>query len=224
MTTPTSIQKTFPLRLASAIAVIVYLVSAYWHIFHGALNPDEGFYAVTTRAVAQGEMPYRDFGFTQPPVVLYANSLPLSVTGFGLFQQRFVNGLWAAAALTLAANWLARQTRLSWGGTRPVLRHIQPLDVFRSHRKDLRFHHPAGDAWGNCVSSDEIWQSPKFCPRPSRRPWYWNTTTRGPLFRTALAVRALAWPGSVCEGMRRCSRRHIARGVSRRPALLINGR
>jgi 4-amino-4-deoxy-L-arabinose transferase-like glycosyltransferase len=93
----------------------VYLASAWWHIFHGALNPDEGFYAVATRAVTQGEMPYRDFGFTQPPLVLYANSLPLTAVGFGLFQQRFVNGIWAALALALAVVWLARQTRLAWG-------------------------------------------------------------------------------------------------------------
>lgn len=93
----------------------IYAVSVWWHIFHGALNPDEGFYAVATRAVAQGEMPYRDFGFTQPPLVVYANSLPLSILGFGLFPQRFVNGLWAGGALLLAAVSLARNTRASWG-------------------------------------------------------------------------------------------------------------
>lgn len=100
--------------LAVVLTVSVYLVSAYWHVFHGALNTDEGFYAVATRAVAQGEMPYRDFGFTQPPLLLYANSLPLSVTGFGLFAQRIVNGLWALIALGLAALWLSWQTRPGW--------------------------------------------------------------------------------------------------------------
>jgi hypothetical protein len=110
-----------PLKKNSALifgiigAAGIYLASAWWHVLHGALNPDEGFYAVATRAVAQGEVPYRDFGFTQPPLVLYANSLPLLATGFGLFQQRFINGLWAAAALILAAVWLARNTRPAWG-------------------------------------------------------------------------------------------------------------
>ncbi|HEY8995927.1 MAG TPA: hypothetical protein VIM71_14780, partial [Lacunisphaera sp.] len=89
--------------------------SAWWHIHHGALNPDEGFYAIATRAVAQGEVPYRDFGFTQPPLLLYANSMPLRAIGFGLFQQRFINGIWAMAALVLAAVWLARHTRPAWG-------------------------------------------------------------------------------------------------------------
>lgn len=115
MTVAATVKAPVALRYVVVFTVIVYLASAAWHIFHGALNPDEGFYAVATRAVAQGEMPYRDFGFTQPPVVLYANSLPLRLTGFGLYAQRSVNGLWAAIALALAASWLARQTRPSWG-------------------------------------------------------------------------------------------------------------
>jgi 4-amino-4-deoxy-L-arabinose transferase-like glycosyltransferase len=100
--------------LALTVVVTIHLVSAGWHVLFGALNADEGFYAVATRAVAQGEMPYRDFGFTQPPLVLYANALPMRLLGFGLFEQRVVNGLWAAAALGLAAVWLLRRAHPAW--------------------------------------------------------------------------------------------------------------
>lgn len=100
---------------AVALAVLaIHLTSARWHVLHGSLNADEGFYAIGTRAVAQGEMPYRDFGFPQPPLVLYANALPLQAAGFGLFAQRAVNGLWTALALGLAAAWLARRTHPAW--------------------------------------------------------------------------------------------------------------
>ena len=101
--------------LAVVVVAIVHLASARWHVRYGSLNADEGFYAIATRSVANGEMPYRDFGFTQPPLVLYTNALPLRFAGFGLFQQRAVNGLWAALALALAAWWLARRTRPAWG-------------------------------------------------------------------------------------------------------------
>jgi hypothetical protein len=100
---------------AAGLVVVIYLASATWHIFYGAQNTDEGFYAVATRAVAQGEMPYRDFGFTQPPLVLYANALPLRLIGPGLFAQRALNGVWASLALLIAAAWLARRTRPTWG-------------------------------------------------------------------------------------------------------------
>lgn len=97
------------------VAVLaVHFLSARWHVFYGAHNTDEGFYAVATRAVAHGEVPYRDFGFTQPPLVLYANALPLRLLGFGLFSQRALNGAWAALALVLAAGWLARRTHPAW--------------------------------------------------------------------------------------------------------------
>ena len=103
------------LWLALGLVVALHVLSARWHILYGGLNADEGFYAVATRAVAQGEIPYRDFGFTQPPLVLYANALPLRLLGFGLFPQRSLNALWAAGALGLAAWWLARRTHPAWG-------------------------------------------------------------------------------------------------------------
>ena len=73
--------------------MIVHIASAYWHISFGAQNADEGFYAVATRSVTEGEMPFRDFGFPQPPFVLYANCLPMRIVGFGLFAQRSVNAV-----------------------------------------------------------------------------------------------------------------------------------
>lgn len=97
--------------LGLAAVLAVHLVSARWHILHGAHNTDEGFYAIVTRSVARGEMPYRDFGFTQPPVVPYVNALPLRALGFGLFQQRALNGAWGLLALGLAAWCLARRTQ-----------------------------------------------------------------------------------------------------------------
>jgi len=102
------------LWLMILLAGVIHLTSARWHIRYGGFNTDEGFYAIATRAVAQGEMPYRDFGFTQTPLVLYANALPLQLAGFGLFSQRAINGLWGAIALALAATWLARRTRPGW--------------------------------------------------------------------------------------------------------------
>jgi 4-amino-4-deoxy-L-arabinose transferase-like glycosyltransferase len=38
----------------------------------------------------------------------------MQFTGFGLYAQRAVNGLWGAATLVLAAGWLARRTSPTW--------------------------------------------------------------------------------------------------------------
>lgn len=101
--------------VALVLAVTLHLVSARWHVLRGAFNADEGFYAIATRSVAQGDMPYRDFGFTQPPLVPYVNALPMRLFGFGLFPQRAINGFWAAVALGVAVVWLARRTHPGWG-------------------------------------------------------------------------------------------------------------
>ena len=103
------------LRRCAIGVVLLYFISAFGHVFFGSMNADEGFYAVAARAVMQGEMPYRDFGYTQTPLLPFINGLVMRFTGYGLFEQRAVNGVWGALALALAAFWLARRTR-AWVG------------------------------------------------------------------------------------------------------------
>ena len=92
----------------------IHLVSACWHVLFGGQNIDEGFYALAARSVWQGDLPYRDFGYTQMPLLPYINGLVMQLTGFGLFEQRAINALWGALTLLLAARWLARRTSPAW--------------------------------------------------------------------------------------------------------------
>jgi 4-amino-4-deoxy-L-arabinose transferase-like glycosyltransferase len=93
----------------AGVLAAAYAALAAFHVAYGSMNVDEGFYAAAARAVWQGEMPYRDFGFTQPPLVAYVNAPALALTGFGLFQQRAVNGVWGALAILLAARLVRRR-------------------------------------------------------------------------------------------------------------------
>lgn len=95
--------------LAVTLAIATYLTAAMFFVRHGALNPDEGFYAAAARAVFAGEIPYRDFGYTQPPLFPYVNGLVMYFTGSGLFVQRAINGVWGGLALGLAAWWVVRR-------------------------------------------------------------------------------------------------------------------
>lgn len=97
------------LRSCAVLAVLVYLGVAAFHVAFGAMNVDEGFYAAAARAIWSGEVPYRDFGFTQTPLVAYANGLAMGLTRFGLFEQRIVNGCWGGLALLLGARLLWRR-------------------------------------------------------------------------------------------------------------------
>jgi hypothetical protein len=88
------------------LVVGIHLVSACWHVLYGGMNSDEGFYAIAARSVWQGDLPYRDFGHTQMPLLPYINGLMMQFTGFGLFEQRAINGLWGAPSP--ASSWSRR--------------------------------------------------------------------------------------------------------------------
>ena len=98
------------LWIGAGLLASAYVALAAFHVAYGTMNVDEGFYAAATRAVWHGEMPYRDFGFTQPPLVAYINAAVLGLTRFGLFEQRVVNGVWGALAVLLAVRLVARRT------------------------------------------------------------------------------------------------------------------
>jgi hypothetical protein len=98
-----------------AVAISLHLASAAFHVLFGGLNVDEGFYGLAARNVTQGALPYRDFGYSQPPVLPFVNGAVMRLIGFGLVQQRSTNGLWGALALGLCA-WLAARRTRPWVG------------------------------------------------------------------------------------------------------------
>ena len=65
---------------AIVLAVAVAAVTAVFAVWWGAVNQDEGWYLYASRLVGEGRLPYRDFFFTQGPVLpfLYA---PLPIRG-----------------------------------------------------------------------------------------------------------------------------------------------
>lgn len=97
-----------PLLVLAAAAL--HGAIGFWYCGNGLLNADEAFYGLAAREATGGAVPYRDFGFTQFPVVPYAHGLVMRVIGFGFFEQRVTAGLWAAATVLLGALWLKRRS------------------------------------------------------------------------------------------------------------------
>ena len=72
---------------AVILAVVVAVVTAVFAIWWGAVNQDEGWYLYAARLVGEGRLPYRDFFFTQGPVLPFLYSvLPIH----GLLSGRLV--------------------------------------------------------------------------------------------------------------------------------------
>ncbi len=84
-----------------ALAVIVFCSLAAFLIENAALNTDEGFYANACRLAFRGELPYRDFGYTQTPAFPYLQGLALYWASFTVGAERWINALWTGIALVL---------------------------------------------------------------------------------------------------------------------------
>jgi hypothetical protein len=85
-------------------AVLLSVMLYALNLQHGNLNQDEGWYLYAARSVASGKLPYRDFAFTQGPVlpVVYGAVYPV-VNLFGVGGGRLITALFGFGAALLAA-------------------------------------------------------------------------------------------------------------------------
>jgi hypothetical protein len=79
------------------------------YVFGAGLNADEGFYLLASRLVADGLAPYRDFGFTQTPLLPYANLPWLTLFGFDLMGIRLAGLAWMLGGLAIGVAVLRRR-------------------------------------------------------------------------------------------------------------------
>lgn len=101
--------------LIGALALAGWLVLALANLFFGELNQDEGWYLYAARLVSEGQLPFRDFAFTQGPMLplVYALAQPL-IDAWGVGGGRALTaflGLIAALAAAAFAHRIAPDGR-----------------------------------------------------------------------------------------------------------------
>lgn len=80
------------MKLYWILAILAFIVLGGAAVVLGGLNQDEGWYLYAANLVAEGEMPYRDFFFTQGPVMPYLYSFVSGVwQAYGLLGARILN-------------------------------------------------------------------------------------------------------------------------------------
>jgi hypothetical protein len=87
-------------RLGTGAAILVCLALAVLYAVTGRLNADEGWYLYASRLVYEGSLPYRDFAYTQTPLLPYVYGLPQLLIGPSTYLGR------ATSAALLALNVL----------------------------------------------------------------------------------------------------------------------
>ena len=99
----------FCLGCAAALLAGATVVLYAFAVWFGNLNQDEGWYLYAAIRVAEGARPYRDFFFTQGPLLPYVYALFSGLwTPFGVLGGRILTALMGLAGCVMAAG-LARR-------------------------------------------------------------------------------------------------------------------
>lgn len=97
-------------RAAPWIAVAVYALVALAYLVRGRINFDEGWYLYAARLVYGGEIPYRDFAYTQTPLLPYVYGLPQALLS-SLWVGRITSLVLATAGLGMLVVVVRRLAR-----------------------------------------------------------------------------------------------------------------
>lgn len=93
--------------VALLVLVAAYLVEALVFVSHGRTNIDEGVYLNAARLVYEGQLPYRDFPFSQGPLLPYVYGVAIHIFGPSVLVGRVVSFLLGAVGIG-ATLWIAR--------------------------------------------------------------------------------------------------------------------
>ena len=118
--------------LVVAVGLCVLLSAA--NLFLGPLNQDEGWYLYAAKQVASGEILYRNFMFTQGPVlpVVYGVLFPI-IGKLGVAGGRLITALFGLGSVGLAA-WLAARSAKRFSRTAALCALILAgVNVYQSY-------------------------------------------------------------------------------------------
>ena len=93
---------------ALLLGVLGWFILALFSMQFARLNLDEPWYLTASRLVTSGKLPYRDFVFTQTPLLPYVYGILLGMAGPSLWTGRFISVLLSTLAVALAMS-LARR-------------------------------------------------------------------------------------------------------------------
>ncbi len=82
----------------------------YNYVYHAELTAHESYVSLAARETMNGRVPCRDFAYSRMPLLLYLDGILMTMTGYGLAQQRLIN--LTVAALGLLVIVLAVRSRL----------------------------------------------------------------------------------------------------------------
>jgi len=93
------ITRRLPVLAGVGLVAAAYATLAVHYHRTAMMAPDESFYTLAAREALEGRLPYRDFAYTQTPILPYLNGALLSLTGFTMDAHRAINAVWGLLGL-----------------------------------------------------------------------------------------------------------------------------
>jgi 4-amino-4-deoxy-L-arabinose transferase-like glycosyltransferase len=97
---------------------------------HRLIDGDEGFYLMASRLVFEHKVPYRDFFFTQMPLLPYVYGLWMQIAGRSWVSARIFSGILTALLGTILFAFICRETRKPAAGLLAVVLFTSSTLVF----------------------------------------------------------------------------------------------
>ncbi|MEI6610059.1 MAG: hypothetical protein WCO53_10000 [Deltaproteobacteria bacterium] len=91
---------------------IAVLFIAYYTINNVTLYIDESYYIMAAKKAMSGEIPYRDFGYAQAPIMPYINGFFLNIFGFTQQASRVINMCWGYLAILFSMIFVLKRRGL----------------------------------------------------------------------------------------------------------------
>jgi hypothetical protein len=117
------------LAVVTVGAVVVYALVSLVFVFRGRLNADEGWYLYAGRLAWRGQLPYRDFAFTQMPLTAYVYGL-LQIVKQSLYLGRITSLGFAVAAVAFCVRVAWREAGRVAGATVALLCVAFPTGIY----------------------------------------------------------------------------------------------
>src|SRR5450759_4668308 len=97
---------------------------------HRLIDGDEGFYLMASRLVFEHRVPYRDFFFTQMPLLPYVYGLWMQIAGRSWVSARIFSGILVALLGTILFAYICQETKKPAAGLLAVVLFTSSTLVF----------------------------------------------------------------------------------------------
>ena len=82
-------------NIITMAGILLYIIFSIVYLLWGRLNADEGWYLYASRLVFKGQIPYRDFAYTQAPLLPYIYGIPQAVVHSSILVGRMTSVLFS---------------------------------------------------------------------------------------------------------------------------------